>query len=212
MESAFTYNPGSTDKWIITWKACTSARTASRRLCCSSCRWTRRSCRWRSLKETIIIDRLTMPEGEQWIWIINSFRNFYLVLENSFLERKDLLGLGSGQVVSVLAFYFDNLSSKSHWSLHFFCIKIVFEMNENKQKEAWGWPVFLKKDKLCFYSLCWRLTCLFFTQFSCTCLLTKSCLRSCCLHLPKCSPYFGTFLWYLANFHRSKWPKINNLV
>ena len=60
-----------------------------------------------------------MPEGEQWIWIINSFRNFYLVLENRFLERKDLLGIGSGQVVSVLAFCFDDLSSKSHWSLHF---------------------------------------------------------------------------------------------
>ena len=45
------------------------------------------------------------------------------------------LGRGGGKVVSVLAFYSDNPSSNPAKVYSFFC-NIVFEKNENKQKEA----------------------------------------------------------------------------
>ena len=45
------------------------------------------------------------------------------------------MGRGNGQVVSVCAFYSDDPSSNPSEAYSFFC-KIVFEKNENKQKEA----------------------------------------------------------------------------
>ena len=54
------------------------------------------------------------------------------------------LGRGIDQVVSVLAFYSDDLSSNPAEAYSFFC-NIVFEKNENKQKEAGVSPLFLKK-------------------------------------------------------------------
>ena len=48
-------------------------------------------------------------------------------------------GRGGGQVASLLAFYSDDHS----WSIHF-SVKFVFEMNENKQKEAGDGPFFKK--------------------------------------------------------------------
>ena len=45
------------------------------------------------------------------------------------------MGRGGGQVVSMLAFYSDKLSSNLAKALCFF-YNIVFEKNENKQKEA----------------------------------------------------------------------------
>ena len=47
-----------------------------------------------------------------------------------------------GQVVSVLAFYSDDLSSNHAEAYSCFC-NIVFEKNENKQKRGLGWPTFL---------------------------------------------------------------------
>ena len=46
-------------------------------------------------------------------------------------------GRGGGQVVSVLAFYSDYQSSNPAEAYIFFC-KIVFEKNENKQKNRPG--------------------------------------------------------------------------
>ena len=54
-------------------------------------------------------------------------------------------GRGGGQVVSVLAFYSDNPSSNPA-DAYSFSVQIVFEKNENKQKEAGVGP-FLKKKK-----------------------------------------------------------------
>ena len=45
------------------------------------------------------------------------------------------MGSGGGQVVSVLAFYSDDPSSNPA-EAYSFCVKFVFEKNENKQKEA----------------------------------------------------------------------------
>ena len=47
-----------------------------------------------------------------------------------------VVGRGGGQVVSVLAFYSDDPSPNPVVAYNFFCIKFVFEKNENKQKEA----------------------------------------------------------------------------
>ena len=55
-------------------------------------------------------------------------------------DKKVDLGRGGGQVVSVLAFYYDDLSSNPPEAYSFFC-KIVFEKNENKQKEAGVGPL-----------------------------------------------------------------------
>ena len=55
------------------------------------------------------------------------------------------MGRGGGQVVSVLAFHFDDPSSNPAEAYSFF-FKIVFENNENKQKEAGVGPLFLKKN------------------------------------------------------------------
>ena len=54
------------------------------------------------------------------------------------------MGRGGGQVVSVLAFYSDDPSSNPA-DAYSFSVQIVFEKNENKQKEAWVGPFFLKK-------------------------------------------------------------------
>ena len=54
------------------------------------------------------------------------------------------MGRGNGQVVSVCAFYSDDPSSNPSEAYSFFC-KIVFEKNENKQKEA-GIITFFKKE------------------------------------------------------------------
>ena len=43
-------------------------------------------------------------------------------------------GHGGGQVVSLLAFYSDDPSSNPAEG-YFFSVKVVFEKNENKQKE-----------------------------------------------------------------------------
>ena len=51
-----------------------------------------------------------------------------------------MLGRGGGQVVIVLAFYSDDPSSNPAEAYSFFC-KIVFEKNENKQKEAGVGPL-----------------------------------------------------------------------
>ena len=44
-------------------------------------------------------------------------------------------------MVSVLAFYFDDPSSNPADNYHF-SVNILFEKNENKQKEAWVGPFF----------------------------------------------------------------------
>ena len=51
------------------------------------------------------------------------------------------MGRGGGQVVSVLAFYSDDPSSNPA-DAYSFSVQIVFEKNENKQKEAWVGPFF----------------------------------------------------------------------
>ena len=53
-----------------------------------------------------------------------------------------LLGRGGGQAVSVLAFYYDDLSSNPA-GIHNLSVKLVFEKNENKQKEDEVGPFFL---------------------------------------------------------------------
>ena len=53
------------------------------------------------------------------------------------------MGRGSGQVVSVLAFYSDDPSSNHAEAYGFFC-NIVFEKNENKQKKRPGLAHFFK--------------------------------------------------------------------
>ena len=50
-------------------------------------------------------------------------------------------GRGGGQVVSVLTFYSDDLSSNPA-DAYSFSVKFVFETNENKQKEAGVGPFF----------------------------------------------------------------------
>ena len=50
------------------------------------------------------------------------------------------MGCGGGQVVSLLAFYSNDPSSNPAKVYSFFC-NIVFEKNENKQKEAWFGPL-----------------------------------------------------------------------
>ena len=57
------------------------------------------------------------------------------------------MGRGEGLVVSVLAFYFNNLSSNSAETYSFFC-KICVLKNENTQKEAGGLASFFKKIKV----------------------------------------------------------------
>ena len=47
-----------------------------------------------------------------------------------------------GQVVSVLAFYSDDLSSNPTEAYSFISVKFVFEKNEHKQKRVRGWPIF----------------------------------------------------------------------
>ena len=48
-------------------------------------------------------------------------------------------GRGGGQVVYVLTFYSDNLSSNPAVA-YSFSVKFLFEKNENKQKEDGVWP------------------------------------------------------------------------
>ena len=50
---------------------------------------------------------------------------------------------GGGQVVSLLAYYSDGPSLNPNEAYSFFC-NIVFEKNENKQKEARISPLFSK--------------------------------------------------------------------
>ena len=57
------------------------------------------------------------------------------------------MGRGGGQVVSVLAFYSDDPSSNPA-DAYSFSVQIVFEKNENKQKEAWVGPFFKNFQKL----------------------------------------------------------------
>ena len=57
------------------------------------------------------------------------------------------MGRGGGQVVRVLAFHSDDPSSNPAEAYSFF-FKIVFEKNENKQKEAGVGPIFFKKINL----------------------------------------------------------------
>ena len=58
-------------------------------------------------------------------------------LQQRYLPYKELpiLVCGSGQMVSVLAFYSDDPSSNPADAYSFF-VKLVFEKIENKQKEA----------------------------------------------------------------------------
>ena len=53
-------------------------------------------------------------------------------------------GRGGGQVVYVLTFYSDNLSSNPAVA-YSFSVKFLFEKNENKQKEDGVWPI---KEKM----------------------------------------------------------------
>ena len=57
------------------------------------------------------------------------------------------MGHGCDQVVRELAFHSDSLCSNPAEAYSFSC-KIVFEKNENKQKEAWVDSLFLKKNYL----------------------------------------------------------------
>ena len=59
------------------------------------------------------------------------------------LLKHGVMGRGGGQVVSALAFYSDDPSSNPA-DAYRFSVQIVFEKNENKQKEAGVGP-FLKK-------------------------------------------------------------------
>ena len=78
-----------------------------------------------------------------------------------------LLGRGGGQAVSVLAFYYDDLSSNPA-GIHNLSVKLVFEKNENKQKEDEVGPFFYKT------MLLWKkhsdgmlqVTCLILTNLS----------------------------------------------
>ena len=58
-----------------------------------------------------------------------------------------MLGRGGGQVVSMLAFYSDD-PSLNLAVVYSFSVKIVFEKNKNKQKEAGVGP--FKKIKITF--------------------------------------------------------------
>ena len=60
------------------------------------------------------------------------------------------MGRGGGQVVRVLALYFDDPRSNPADTYSFFSVKFAFEKNENKQKEA-GIDPFFKKEKGNFY-------------------------------------------------------------
>ena len=51
---------------------------------------------------------------------------------------------GGGQVVSMLAYYFD-IPSLNPAEAYSFSVKFVFEKNENKQKRGRGWPI--KKEE-----------------------------------------------------------------
>ena len=56
-------------------------------------------------------------------------------------HKVTLHGRGGGEVVSVLAFYSDDLRSNPTDPYSFFSVKFVFEKNENKQKEACVGPL-----------------------------------------------------------------------
>ena len=56
-------------------------------------------------------------------------------------HKVTLHGRGGGEVVSVLAFYSDDLRSNPTDPYSFFSVKFVFEKNENKQKRGLCWPI-----------------------------------------------------------------------
>ena len=51
------------------------------------------------------------------------------------------MGRGGGQVVSMLAFYSDDLSSKTAEAKKI-SVQFVLEKNENKQKRGRSWSIF----------------------------------------------------------------------